>query len=74
MEWIIIGVAVAAVIVVGAVIMSRRGLSFRTPSCPQCGTQLPTLRKPTSLRQAMWGGWTCASCGCETDRWGRRRA
>jgi len=72
MEWLIIGAAVIIAIVVGTVIMTRRGFNVRALNCPQCGTTLPTLRKPTSLRQALWGGWTCASCGCETDKWGRR--
>jgi hypothetical protein len=41
------------------------------PKCPACGTQQPTLRKPSSLRQALFGGWTCPSCGTEIDRKGR---
>ena len=28
------------------------------------------VRKPTSFRQAAWGGWTCSKCGCEIDKWG----
>ena len=28
------------------------------------------VRKPTSFRQAAWGGWTCFKCGCEIDKWG----
>jgi hypothetical protein len=43
---------------------SRRG-------CPRCGTMMPGVRRPVSVQQALWGGWTCQSCGCEMDRQGR---
>ena len=39
--------------------------------CPKCGQRTPTFRVPTSLHQMMWGGWTCPSCGCELDKWGK---
>ena len=39
--------------------------------CPRCGETLPKFRKPTSLRQTLWGGWTCKKCGCEVDKWGK---
>ena len=42
--------------------------TWATPNCPVCGTQQPACRKPTSFRQAIWGGWTCANCGTEIDR------
>lgn len=38
--------------------------------CPECGTPVPQFRRPTSLRQALWGGWTCANCSTEMDRLG----
>jgi hypothetical protein len=41
-------------------------------ACPSCGAPQPVIRKPANLRQALWGGWTCARCGSEMDRWGRR--
>jgi hypothetical protein len=47
------------------------GSSLATPNCPTCGTQQPAIRKPTSLRQTLWGGWTCANCGTEIDRHGK---
>ena len=28
-------------------------------------------RDSRSLRQSMWGGWTCPNCGTEVDKWGR---
>lgn len=40
--------------------------------CPECGEPLPSFRKPVNSRQTMWGGWTCAKCGCECDRNGRK--
>jgi hypothetical protein len=42
--------------------------------CPNCGIPVPTFRHPTSLRQALWGGWTCSNCGTEMDRGGRELA
>ncbi|QEH31943.1 hypothetical protein OJF2_04100 [Aquisphaera giovannonii] len=40
--------------------------------CPACGRRLPVVRKPSSWRQALWGGWTCPSCGAEVDAWGNK--
>lgn len=42
------------------------------PDCPGCGQKVPRFRKPSSARQAMWGGWTCPNCGCQMNRKGRR--
>jgi predicted RNA-binding Zn-ribbon protein involved in translation (DUF1610 family) len=39
--------------------------------CPQCGEHQPLVRMPTSVRQAMLGGYTCQKCGCEMDRYGK---
>lgn len=52
---------------------SRWGINFDASStkCPNCGGAVPTLRKPASPRQALWGGWTCVQCGTEIDKWGR---
>lgn len=33
--------------------------------CPQCNNELPRVRVPTSLSEALWGGWTCEKCGTE---------
>jgi hypothetical protein len=44
--------------------------TWATPNCPACGTKQPAQRKPTSFRQAIRGGWTCANCGTEIDRHG----
>jgi hypothetical protein len=45
--------------------------TWATPDCPSCGTKQPARRKPTSLRQLVWGGWSCANCGTEIDRHGK---
>lgn len=47
------------------------GINFRLPNCPNCGQKVPAIRKPTSTRQALWGGWTCSSCNCEMNKWGK---
>jgi hypothetical protein len=48
----------------------RWGINLHPPACLQCGAPAPAVRKPASLRQAMWGGWTCRQCGFELDKWG----
>ena len=60
-----VGVAVAIVLVWAASI--RNKINARG-GCPECGTPLPGFRRPTSLKQAIWGGWTCSDCGTEMDR------
>ena len=40
--------------------------------CPTCGQPIPVVRRPSTWRQALWGGWTCTRCGAELDRYGRR--
>jgi hypothetical protein len=51
----------------------RFGLGSWTMNCPRCGTRLPTIRKPSSSEEMLWGGWTCPSCGCKVDKYGRER-
>lgn len=68
-------ISISAVIAVVAVLLFvsakvRNDINERG-GCPECGTEVPGFRKPTSLRQALWGGWTCAKCGTEMDRGGR---
>lgn len=46
-------------------------MNLAAPACPRCATQQPTWRRPTSLRQTLLGGWTCANCGTEMDRNGQ---
>jgi len=42
--------------------------------CPKC-CQTLCNRKPgkRTLRQVLWGGWTCPNCGCDVDRYGNKR-
>jgi hypothetical protein len=47
-------------------------LNLRPVLCPQCGTKAPFVRLPRSLRQLVFGGWTCRACGCRMNRWGER--
>jgi hypothetical protein len=48
------------------------GINTGRPDCPKCGEPVSLApRVPKSLRQALWGGWTCKECGCEMDKWGR---
>ncbi|MEM8616861.1 MAG: hypothetical protein AAGF20_07990 [Pseudomonadota bacterium] len=39
--------------------------------CANCGTQQPKFRKPNSLNQALFGGFTCNACGAELTALGR---
>jgi predicted RNA-binding Zn-ribbon protein involved in translation (DUF1610 family) len=49
---------------------NEMGLNLSTDNkCPSCGTDLPTIRRPKTFRQMMWGGWTCDKCGTEFDKW-----
>ena len=48
------------------------GLAMPRRKCPDCGEPFPRFRKPANRRQALWGGGTCAKCGCEVDRRGRK--
>ena len=62
---IIGGIGGGLTVLVLALVMPRR-------KCPACGEPCPRFRKPTNRKQALWGGWTCAKCGCEVDRRGRK--
>lgn len=44
------------------------------PTCPDCGTVLPSFRRPANAEQAVHGGWTCPKCGIEIDRNGNKRS
>ena len=50
-----------------------RGIGLFGANCPRCAAPLPTVRKATSIREALWGGWTCEHCSCKIDRLGRER-
>lgn len=57
--------------VYGTAVKDRWGFNLAPVICPRCNTPLEKVRKPQSVRQAMWGGGTCAACGTEVDKWGR---
>ena len=67
-------------LIIGLVVVRRQsklkgrwGVGSIVGICPRCGEHLPTIRKPTTSDEAMWGGWTCPSCGCKVDKYGRVR-
>lgn len=47
------------------------GVNLKSTFCPACNTPAPTIRKPASVQEALWGGWTCSHCGCKIDKWGK---
>jgi len=55
----------------GTVKKNQWGISTKPVNCPACGCPVPKVRQPKSVKQALWGGWTCEKCGCEMDKWGR---
>lgn len=60
---------------VGAtVVLLLFAMSRKPVKCPSCGREQPKMRKPTSVKQAMWGGSTCEGCGAEMDARGRLKA
>ncbi len=52
----------------------RFGIGKLRAKCPRCATPLNAVRKPSSMDEALWGGWTCPNCGCKVDRYGKERA
>jgi hypothetical protein len=48
----------------------RWGVNTKPVFCKNCGAKAPVVRKPKSLRETLWGGWTCDECGLEMDKWG----
>lgn len=45
-------------------------INLKPMTCPKCSGPLPMIRKPKTLREVLWGGWTCASCGTKVDKGG----
>jgi hypothetical protein len=64
--------AYVAFLVFASIRRTRFGVNLKTVHCPQCSAAMPAIRLPTSVSQAVWGGWTCPHCGTNMDRWGRR--
>lgn len=56
------------------VVLLLFAMSRKPVKCPSCGREQPKVRKPTSMEQAMWGGFTCAGCGAEMNARGKLKA
>jgi|SRR5579864_863988 len=68
MSVLVLGILLVAF---GTATKNRWGINLEPVNCPACGSLMPKLRRPESLRQTLWGGGTCGKCGCEMDKWGR---
>ena len=68
MSVLVLGILLVAF---GTVTKNRWGINLEPVNCPACGSLMPKVRRPASLKQALWGGGTCGKCGCEIDKWGR---
>lgn len=73
---LIVGAVVALIVPIPIIWLLRKlgypvGLAVH---CARCGSELPAMRRPANFRQAMLGGYTCATCGAELDARGRERA
>lgn len=55
----------------GTSVRNHWGINVKALRCPQCNEPAPRVRMPKSLREFLWGGWTCSSCGRHVDKWGR---
>lgn len=73
-SFVILGVVIILVftVVQGTRKKDKAGVNLKKVSCPACDKELPRARRPTSLKQVMWGGYTCPACGVDIDKWGRR--
>lgn len=58
-------------VIYGTIAKNDWGINLSTVSCPRCGTPLAYVHAPQNVRQSLWGGYTCLSCGAEVDKWGR---
>jgi hypothetical protein len=59
-------------LVYGTVVKNRWGINLGPVVCANCKSPIPFLRNPQTVKQALWGGGTCASCHYELDKWGRK--
>jgi hypothetical protein len=50
---------------------SKWGINLNAVKCPKCCTEQPYIRLPKSRREILWGGYTCANCGCKMDKFGK---
>ena len=71
---VLIAACVAAVAMIIRSSLRRKGdmgINLAKVVCPECGREQPRMRTPRSFRQFMYGGFTCAGCGAELDKWGK---
>lgn len=66
------GAALFLIIVTGVLALAVIQ-ALRRRSCPMCATRLPLIRKPADDYEALWGGWTCRTCGARLDNAGKVR-
>jgi hypothetical protein len=57
-----------------AVVLLMFAMSRKPVKCPNCGREQPGMRTPTSMEQAMWGGYTCHGCGAEMNARGKLKS
>jgi ribosomal protein L37AE/L43A len=62
------GILVALVTGIARKIWERKSGQLQ---CPRCHSQPAVIRMQRSLREFMWGGWTCSTCGAKVDKRGR---
>jgi len=70
MEAVLIGSITSTLAIIALLNWSINKKVNAEGGCPECRTPVPLYRRPTSLRQAVWGGWTCNTCFSELDRRG----
>jgi hypothetical protein len=61
---------VLAPVIYGTIVRNKWGVNTGPVVCPSCHTPQSFWRKPTSLKQALWGGHSCPNCHRELDKWG----
>ena len=69
--FVTVGIAILAY---GTIKKTNWGINLSPPkSCVRCGSKLNKfgVRTPSNVNQALWGGFTCSSCGANFDKWGR---
>ena len=49
------------------------GINLGTVNCPKCKEEQPQIRMPKSIKEALWGGYSCNNCGCKMDKYGVER-
>ena len=57
-------------VIFGTVTKNRWGINLDPNTCPTCKAEIPRVRKPDSLGQALWGGYTCKVCDSEVRQMG----